>query len=86
MQKIVRGNQSVLLEGASVVNGCQTINSLKRAYDELKLKDDVFIQFRIIETDDLILSSKTITEYLNSQTQIRDSYFLANNPLLEHYK
>lgn len=75
------GNQSVLLEGASVVNGCQTINSLKRAYDELKLKDDVFIQFRIIETDDFDLRAK-ITEYLNSQTQIRDSYFLANNSFI----
>ena len=75
------GNQSVLLEGASVVNGCQTINSLKRAYDDLKLKDDVFIQFRIIETNDFDLRAK-ITEYLNSQTQIRDSYFLANNSFI----
>lgn len=75
------GNQQLLLEGASVVNGCQTINSLKRAYDAEKLKDDVYLQFRIIETSDFDLRSK-VTEYLNSQTKIRDSYFLANNPFI----
>lgn len=75
------GNQTLLLEGASVVNGCQTINSLKKAYDAKLLKDDVFLQFRIIETADFDLRSK-ITEYLNSQTKIRDSYFLANNPFI----
>ncbi len=35
----------------------------------------------IIETDDFDLRAK-ITEYLNSQTQIRDSYFLANNSFI----
>lgn len=75
------GNQNLLLEGASVVNGCQTINSLKRAYDQEALKDDVYLQFRVIETSDFDLRSK-ITEFLNSQTKIRDSYFLANNPFV----
>ena len=70
-----------LQEGASVVNGCQTINSLKKAYDDNKLKDDVYLQFRIIETTDFDLRAK-ITEFLNSQTQIKDSYFLANNPFI----
>lgn len=75
------GNQQLLLEGASVVNGCQTINSLKRAYDDNSLKDDVFVQFRIIETSDFDLRAK-ITEYLNSQTKIKDSYFLANDTFI----
>ena len=75
------GNQTLVLEGASVVNGCQTINSLKKAYDDNKLKDDVYLQFRIIETTDFDLRAK-ITEFLNSQTQIKDSYFLANNPFI----
>lgn len=75
------GNQTLILEGASVVNGCQTINSLKKAYDANILKDDVFLQFRIIETSDFDLRSK-ITEFLNSQTEIKDSYFLANNPFI----
>lgn len=72
------GNQRLLLEGVSVVNGCQTINSLKRAYDDGKMNDDIFIQFRIIETSDFDLRA-SITEYLNSQTKIKDSYFLAND-------
>lgn len=76
--KCSSGTQILTLEGASVVNGCQTINSLKRAYDEGKLKDDVFLQFRVIETTDFDLRAK-ITEYLNTQTEIKDSYFLANN-------
>ncbi len=75
------GNQTLILEGASVVNGCQTINNLKRAYDSGMLKDDVYLQFRIIETSDFDFRAK-ITEYLNSQTEIRDSYFLANNPFI----
>ncbi|MDE7426167.1 MAG: AIPR family protein [Lachnospiraceae bacterium] len=75
------GNQTLVLEGASVVNGCQTINSLKKAYDDGKLKEDVYLQFRIIETTDFDLRAK-ITEYLNSQTKIKDSYFLANNPFI----
>lgn len=77
------GNQKLLLEGASVVNGCQTINSLKRAYDNSNLHDDVYIQFRIIETSDFDLRAK-ITEYLNSQTKIKDSYFLANNTFIRN--
>lgn len=75
------GNQNLILEGASVVNGCQTINSLKKAYDEGKIKEDVYLQFRVIETTDFDLRAK-ITEFLNSQTQIKDSYFLANNPFV----
>lgn len=75
------GNQTLVLEGASVVNGCQTINSLKKAYDSGELKEDVYLQFRIIETSDFDLRAK-ITEFLNSQTKIRDSYFLANNPFI----
>lgn len=75
------GNQTLVLEGASVVNGCQTINSLKKAYDDNELKEDVYLQFRIIETTDFDLRAK-ITEYLNSQTKIKDSYFLANNPFI----
>lgn len=75
------GNQQLLLEGASVVNGCQTINSLKRAYDDGFLKEDVFVQFRIIETSDFDLRAK-ITEFLNSQTKIKDSYFLANDTFI----
>ena len=41
----------------------------------------MFLPIRIIETKDIDLRAK-ITEFLNSQTKIRDSYFLANNTFI----
>ena len=79
--KCSSGTQTLSLEDASVVNGCQTINTLKKAYDEGKLKDNVYLQYRVIETTDFDLRAK-ITEYLNLQIEIKDSYFLANNPFV----
>ena len=79
--KVSMGNHSSFLEMAAVVNGCQSIVSLKRAKDSNKLQKDTFVPIRIIETKDLDIRSK-ITEYLNSQTKIRDSYFLSNNTFI----
>jgi hypothetical protein len=75
------GNQVVKLTSPAIVNGCQTINILKDLEDKSELKDDVYLPIRIIETKDFDLRSK-ITEYLNTQTEIRDSYFLANNSIV----
>jgi hypothetical protein len=72
------GNQTARLSAASVVNGCQTIVSLQQANEAGLLNNDVFVPIRIIETDNFDLRAK-ITEYLNSQSKIKDSYFLANN-------
>lgn len=79
--KLSTGNQNVTLNAAAVVNGCQTVVSLKKASDLLSLQENVFIPIRIIETSDIDLRSK-ITEFLNSQTKIRDSYFLSNNTFI----
>lgn len=79
--KISTGNHTASLSMAAVVNGCQSIVSLKKAKDSMKLQKDTFVPIRIIETNDLDIRSK-ITEYLNSQTKIRDSYFLANNTFI----
>lgn len=79
--KISTGNHIASLSMAAVVNGCQSIVSLKRARDDKKLCDNTFVPIRVIETKDLDIRSK-ITEYLNSQTKIRDSYFLANNTFI----
>lgn len=77
--KISTGNQITNLSAAAIVNGCQTVVALEKASkSEKKLKNNVFLPIRIIETKDIDLRAK-ITEYLNSQTKIRDSYFLANN-------
>lgn len=75
------GNQMANMTSAAIVNGCQTVVSIKKAFDSNTLKDNVFIPIRIIETTDMDLRAN-ITEYLNSQTKIRDSYFLANNTFI----
>ena len=75
------GTQLVSLNSAAIVNGCQSVVSLDKARQSGNLKDNVFLPIRIIETSDLDLRSQ-ITEYLNSQTKIKDSYFLANNPFI----
>lgn len=72
------GNQIAMLESTAIVNGCQSVVSLKKASDAGKLRDDVFLPIRVIVTNDIDLRAQ-ITEYLNSQTKIKDSYFLANN-------
>lgn len=53
------------MQGASIVNGYQTVNVL----------------VIIISIADYSERMK-ITEYLNSQTPIRDSYFIANHPIV----
>jgi hypothetical protein len=75
------GNQVIELNSTSIVNGCQTINVLYKLYENNQLKDDLFLPIRIIITSDFELRSK-ITEYLNTQTEIRESYFLANNSFI----
>lgn len=76
------GNQTAKLTSASVVNGCQTLVSLQKVSEKGLLHQDVFVPIRIIETDDFDLRAK-ITEYLNSQSKIKDSYFLANNTFVK---
>lgn len=75
------GNQMANLCSAAIVNGCQTVVSLKRAMDDELLQNDTFVPIRIIETNDIDLRAK-VTEYLNSQNKIRDSYFLSNNTFI----
>ena len=71
----------IVLEGASVVNGCQTLNVLYNAKQKGKLREEVCLPVRIIEIADFGERMK-ITEYLNSQTQIKASYFVANHPIV----
>lgn len=78
---ISTGNQVVSMDSAAIVNGCQSVVSLRKAKQSKKLKENVFLPVRIIETNDIDLRAK-ITEFLNSQTKIKDSYFLSNNPFI----
>ena len=72
---------SVSLKGVSIVNGCQTVTSLYDLYIQNKLEKGVDILTRIIEISDYNERMK-ITEYLNSQNPIKDSYFIANHTII----
>lgn len=74
-------SNEITLTGASVVNGCQTLNTLYNAVKKGKLSDFVHILVRVISISDYSERMR-ITEYLNSQTPIRDSYFIANHPII----
>lgn len=82
---------TINLKGASIVNGCQTVNSLAHLYKQGSLKEDVSALVRIIKISDYDERAQ-ITEFLNSQTPIKDSYFISNhtvirdlqNSLIEH--
>ena len=74
-------SSEIVLQGASIVNGCQTVNVLYNAMQKGKLNDSVNVLVRIISIADYSERMK-ITEYLNSQTPIRDSYFIANHPIV----
>ena len=72
---------SVYLKGVSIVNGCQTVTSLYDLYTQNKLENGVDILTRIIEISDYNERMR-ITEYLNSQNPIKDSYFIANHTII----
>lgn len=72
---------TVNLKGASIVNGCQTVNSLANLYKQGSLKEDVSVLARIIKISDYDERAQ-ITEYLNSQTPIKDSYFISNHTIV----
>ena len=74
-------SNEIFLTGASVVNGCQTLNTLYNAVQKGKLNDSVYILVRVISIADYSERMK-ITEFLNSQTPIRDSYFIANHTIV----
>lgn len=74
-------SSEIYLTGASVVNGCQTLNTLYNAVQKGKLSDSVYILVRVISIADYSERMR-ITEFLNSQTPIRDSYFIANHPII----
>lgn len=74
-------SQQIAIEGASIVNGCQTVTSLYQLNEEGKLSEDVDILTRIIEISDYDQRSK-ITEFLNSQNPVKSSYFIANNSII----
>lgn len=74
-------NLTVTISGASIVNGCQTVTVLSKAFDENKLDDNVHLLVRFIKISDYDQRAK-ITQFLNSQTPIKESYFIANHTII----
>lgn len=74
-------NLSIKLDGASIVNGCQTVTSLYELNKQEKLQDNVDILVRITKISDYDERSK-ITQFLNSQNQVKESYFIANHTIV----
>jgi hypothetical protein len=72
---------NVTIDGASIVNGCQTVTTLYKASQLGKLDSKVDVLVRVIEIKDYDQRAQ-ITEFLNSQTPIKDSYFIANHPIV----
>jgi len=72
---IYQGKSSPLVEllGLQVVNGSQTLHSLKEAFDESvdnsETFDDISLLCRIYETEDIEFKSK-IAEYTNNQNSV----------------
>lgn len=74
-------SNTIKLEGVSIINGCQTVNSLYEVYQEGSLKENVDLLVRIIKTSDYEQRAK-ITEYLNTQTPVKESYFISNHTVI----
>ena len=74
-------SNEIELDGASVVNGCQTLNVLYNAKQKNELNNNTCLLVRIIVISDYSERMR-ITEYLNSQTPIRSSYFIANHSIV----
>lgn len=73
--------RTIYADGMSIVNGCQTVTCLYDLAQEGSLRSEVTLLVRIISTKDYGLRAD-ITEFLNSQNAIKDSYLLANYSII----
>ncbi|OWW57398.1 hypothetical protein B645_13415, partial [Enterococcus hirae 88-15-E09] len=74
-------NLTVRLDGASIVNGCQTVTSLYENHTKKELQEDVDLLVRITKISDYDERAK-ITQFLNSQNPIKESYFISNHTIV----
>lgn len=72
--------KKVKIKNPRVVNGCQSMNSLVEARKN-KGKLEGFVQVKAIEITDPSVR-QNISIYLNSQTEIKDSYLISNLPIV----
>lgn len=64
------------IQNPMAVNGCQTMNSILEAKKAGELKEGL-VPLTIIEVNDPVIK-QNISIYLNSQTEIKDSYLISN--------
>jgi hypothetical protein len=62
-----------------VVNGCQTISTLIKAFDDKKLKDDIYVTCKFIKRSDDEEFIKSVITCTNSQNAISDRDLHAND-------
>ncbi|AWX53622.1 hypothetical protein AB432_000290 [Brevibacillus brevis] len=78
--KYIDTRKRLKVSNPMVVNGCQTMNSLLEAKKQGNLQDG-FVQVTVIEINDPIIR-QNISIFLNSQTEIKDSYLISNLPIV----
>lgn len=72
----------VIITGAQIVNGGQTASTLYQAYKDGKLKDDVSVPVRTINTDKDVDFASNVAINLNNQTKIDSSFLKSNHPIM----
>ena len=73
---------TVTIDGAQIVNGGQTASTLYQAYTDGKLKDDVFVPVRTINSDKDSDFGANVAINLNNQTKIDSSFLKSNHPVM----
>ncbi len=78
--KYIDTAKKLKIKNPMVVNGCQTMNSIVEAAKDSQIKDG-YVQVKAIEINDPVVR-QNISIYLNSQTEIKDSYLISNLPIV----
>ncbi|MFA5368783.1 MAG: AIPR family protein [Candidatus Paceibacterota bacterium] len=82
MTGTVTGDSPVVyLKGLQVVNGCQTINTLKQAKNDGKLANNIYITCRFIKRANDEKFVQSVITYTNSQNAISERDLHSNDPI-----
>jgi hypothetical protein len=74
------GDSPILFfKGLQVVNGCQTVNALIKAYEDSCLSEDIYLTCRFIKRSDDEQFIQSVITYTNSQNAISDRDLHAND-------
>lgn len=79
--KVSAQTNRAIITNPSVINGCQTMNSLTYALENGDINEFGLVKVSLIQTSNLEIR-KNISIYSNSQTEIKDSYLISNLPVI----